>query len=263
MAWARGRRWILSWWCPDPTLTIRGGRDGAVDALRSSAGRLDLPHGRVALAVAQGAARQAVAELPKQKRDGPLRLGRRDDGHQVERGRPLRDLRTAFEGIIPMLMRRFKETTSESMRKHYLRYFSDKACSGCGGERLRPESRAVRIRREERGRRLAHDHRGRGALHEHAAAGRKRQGGGDRAAQGDRQPAQLPPRRRPLLLNARSAGPHPLGRRVAAHPARLADGVRVDRRDLHPRRAVDRPAPARQRAPALDAAAAARSGQHA
>jgi excinuclease ABC subunit A len=44
-----------------------------------------------------------------------------------------------------MLMRRFKETTSESMRKHYLRYFSDKDCSACQGERLRPESRAVLI----------------------------------------------------------------------------------------------------------------------
>src|SRR5438067_1783160 len=53
--------------------------------------------------------------------------------------------RTSFEGIIPMLMRRFKETISESMRKHYLRYFSDKACSACKGERLRPESRAVTV----------------------------------------------------------------------------------------------------------------------
>src|SRR5712672_1172512 len=53
--------------------------------------------------------------------------------------------KTSFEGIIPMLMRRFKETTSESMRKHYLRYFSDKPCSACQGERLRPESRAVTI----------------------------------------------------------------------------------------------------------------------
>ena len=53
--------------------------------------------------------------------------------------------KTAFEGVIPTLMRRFKETTSESMRKHYLRYFSDKACSACEGERLRPESRAVKI----------------------------------------------------------------------------------------------------------------------
>jgi excinuclease ABC subunit A len=53
--------------------------------------------------------------------------------------------KTSFEGIIPTLMRRFKETTSESMRKHYLRYFSDKPCSACKGERLRSESRAVLI----------------------------------------------------------------------------------------------------------------------
>src|SRR5204863_6263778 len=53
--------------------------------------------------------------------------------------------KTSFEGVIPSLMRRFKETTSESMRKHYLRYFSDKPCSACKGERLRPESRAVTI----------------------------------------------------------------------------------------------------------------------
>src|ERR1700737_670086 len=53
--------------------------------------------------------------------------------------------KTRFEGVIPTLMRRFKETTSEGMRKHYLRYFSDKACSACKGERLRQESRAVRV----------------------------------------------------------------------------------------------------------------------
>ncbi|GAC1340846.1 MAG: excinuclease ABC subunit UvrA [Myxococcales bacterium] len=53
--------------------------------------------------------------------------------------------KTSFEGIIPTLMRRFKETTSESMRKHYLRYFSDKPCSACKGERLRQESRAVLV----------------------------------------------------------------------------------------------------------------------
>src|SRR5437016_2480158 len=34
---------------------------------------------------------------------------------------------------------------SKSMRKHYLRYFTDKPCSACKGERLRPESRAVTI----------------------------------------------------------------------------------------------------------------------
>src|SRR5258708_9523431 len=50
--------------------------------------------------------------------------------------------KTAFEGIIPMLMRRFKRATSESMRKRYLRYFSDRPWSACQGERPRPGSRA-------------------------------------------------------------------------------------------------------------------------
>jgi excinuclease ABC subunit A len=52
---------------------------------------------------------------------------------------------TAFEGVIPMLMRRYKESTSESLKKFYLKYFSDKECKGCNGERLRPETRSVRI----------------------------------------------------------------------------------------------------------------------
>jgi excinuclease ABC subunit A len=52
---------------------------------------------------------------------------------------------TAFEGVIPMLMRRYKEATSETLRKFYLKYFSDKTCTSCGGDRLKQESRSVRI----------------------------------------------------------------------------------------------------------------------
>jgi excinuclease ABC subunit A len=54
--------------------------------------------------------------------------------------------RIVWEGVVNQLLRRFKQTGSEMMRRHYMRYFSDKACQTCGGERLRPESRAVRIR---------------------------------------------------------------------------------------------------------------------
>ena len=46
------------------------------------------------------------------------------------------------------------------------------------------------------------------------------------------------------------AGRHALRRRGAAHPAGHADRLAARRRALHPRRAVDRPAPARQRAAA-------------
>ena len=55
---------------------------------------------------------------------------------------------------------------------------------------------------------------------------------------------------------------HALGRRGAAHPPRLADRLRPDRRDVRARRAVDRPAPARQRPPARHAQAPARPRQH-
>jgi excinuclease ABC subunit A len=54
--------------------------------------------------------------------------------------------RIEWEGVVNQLLRRFKQTGSEMMRRHYMRYFSDKPCPTCGGERLRPESRAVRIR---------------------------------------------------------------------------------------------------------------------
>src|SRR5438874_2933019 len=85
-------------------------------------------------------------ELPKETRQMLLQ-GSGDQTMSIKwsEGGRSGTYKTSFEGIIPMLMRRFKETTSESMRKHYLRYFSDKPCSACKGERLRPESRAVTI----------------------------------------------------------------------------------------------------------------------
>ncbi len=48
-----------------------------------------------------------------------------------------------WEGVVNQLMRRYKETTSESMRGWYQRYFHEAACKGCNGLRLRAESRAV------------------------------------------------------------------------------------------------------------------------
>ncbi len=50
-----------------------------------------------------------------------------------------------WEGVIHALMRRMKETKSEAMRRLYLGYMSDGTCRDCDGERLRPESRAVKV----------------------------------------------------------------------------------------------------------------------
>ena len=54
-------------------------------------------------------------------------------------------MRTSFEGVIPNLMRRFRETQSEYIRSRIQEYMSDKPCPKCNGERLRPESLAVTV----------------------------------------------------------------------------------------------------------------------
>jgi excinuclease ABC subunit A len=53
--------------------------------------------------------------------------------------------RMEWEGLVNKLMRSFKTTASESMRRYYMKFFSDKPCPVCEGARLRPESRAVKV----------------------------------------------------------------------------------------------------------------------
>ncbi|MFK7896165.1 MAG: excinuclease ABC subunit UvrA [Myxococcota bacterium] len=52
---------------------------------------------------------------------------------------------TTWEGLIPRLMRRFRETKSEGMKKWYAKYMADTACTTCEGTRLKEESAAVRV----------------------------------------------------------------------------------------------------------------------
>ncbi len=50
-----------------------------------------------------------------------------------------------FEGVLPNLERRYRETNSEEMRVWMEKYMSNNTCTACGGMRLRPESRAVKV----------------------------------------------------------------------------------------------------------------------
>jgi excinuclease ABC subunit A len=52
----------------------------------------------------------------------------------------------SFEGVIPNLERRFKETESEYMKEEINKFMSLKPCEGCQGRRLKPEALAVRVR---------------------------------------------------------------------------------------------------------------------
>ncbi len=53
--------------------------------------------------------------------------------------------RGPFEGVVPLLERRYQETTSPDVRQEIESYMSLQPCAACGGQRLKPESRAVLI----------------------------------------------------------------------------------------------------------------------
>jgi len=50
-----------------------------------------------------------------------------------------------FEGLVNNLERRYKETTSQSMREEYESYMSNIPCPDCGGQRLKPTSLGVTV----------------------------------------------------------------------------------------------------------------------
>ncbi len=62
-----------------------------------------------------------------------------DDGlRRLETNKP-------FEGVIPNLQRRWRETESAWMREEIERYMSESPCAACGGHRLKPEALCVKI----------------------------------------------------------------------------------------------------------------------
>ena len=50
-----------------------------------------------------------------------------------------------YEGVLPALARRYRETDSEEMRESYEDYMTDTPCSACHGARLKPEALAVMV----------------------------------------------------------------------------------------------------------------------
>ena len=62
-----------------------------------------------------------------------------DDGDQSY------DTLRAFEGVVPNLSRRWRETDSSWMREELSRYQSSAPCEACDGNRLKPEALAVKI----------------------------------------------------------------------------------------------------------------------
>jgi len=86
------------------------------------------------------------ADLPKEAQDAILRgTGEREVTFNYDDG--LRSYKTTktFEGVIPNLERRWKETESAWMREEIERFMSATPCPACNGYRLKPEALAVKI----------------------------------------------------------------------------------------------------------------------
>ena len=170
----------------------------------------------------------------------------------------------SFEGVVPNLDRRWRESDSAWLRDELGKYQSTAACESCGGHRLKPEA----LSRQGRG--LAHRrdhaplHRRRRALVRGARRYAHPEAARDRPAhpEGDQREAAVPGRCRVGIPHPLPHRRHALRRREPAHPPRLADRLRPHRRALRARRALHRPAPARQCPPARHAPQPARPRQH-
>jgi len=55
------------------------------------------------------------------------------------------DVKKAFEGVIPNLERRYRETDNPWVREDLSRYQADRHCPACNGHRLKPQSLSVKI----------------------------------------------------------------------------------------------------------------------
>lgn len=102
---------------------------------------------------------EAVARKYRFDMDAPVRELRRADldkilyGTNGERIRvqyenqfgAKREYETSFEGVVPNLMRRYKETDSDFIRQNIEQYMTSRPCPVCKGQRLKPEALAVTI----------------------------------------------------------------------------------------------------------------------
>ncbi len=65
--------------------------------------------------------------------------------HYVDKKGGEYDFRVHFEGVVPLLMRRYQETQSDSMREEYEKFMRKVECPLCHGKRLKKEALAVTI----------------------------------------------------------------------------------------------------------------------
>jgi len=121
---------------PDKTVSLE---NGAIDAWRKGGKRMNIFYNRLVKRFCRktGISKSIPFERIPEQYKRILMHGTTDadeDKHGV-----------SFEGIIPNLVRRWENTTSEYVKTRLSGYLSQHPCRTCGGARLRPEAIAVTV----------------------------------------------------------------------------------------------------------------------
>ncbi|MEO0343463.1 MAG: excinuclease ABC subunit UvrA [Pseudomonadota bacterium] len=86
------------------------------------------------------------SQLPKAAQDVMLRgSGDQEIKFRYDEGGRVYEVTRGFEGVIPNMERRYRETDSSWVREEFERYQNNRPCGTCDGYRLRPEALAVKI----------------------------------------------------------------------------------------------------------------------
>lgn len=71
--------------------------------------------------------------------------GKEEIQFRYDEGGRVYEVSRVFEGVIPNMERRYRETDSNWIREEFERYQNNRSCGTCEGYRLRPEALAVKI----------------------------------------------------------------------------------------------------------------------
>jgi excinuclease ABC subunit A len=131
---------------PDPSLSIRR---GAIPAWRRGPRRLIIYYNHLLRRLTEHYGFNLTTpwrDLPEKVQQVLLYGSEEDINFDYWMRGKQHKMRKPFEGIIPNLMRRFRETESEAVRDRLRELMGQKVCPDCGGARLSPASLAVTVR---------------------------------------------------------------------------------------------------------------------
>ena len=131
---------------PDPSRSLR---EGAIQCTGWNSGEAGTVAGQMYAALSEHlgfSLDTPYADLPESVRHA-LMYGLGDEkinvSYQTANGHGV--YKTAYEGVIPSIERRYAETGSDIMKAAYQEYMSEEPCPHCRGRRLKPEALAVTV----------------------------------------------------------------------------------------------------------------------